>query len=288
MIQRPRHDPTSNGWQFRTGIRDALLLVLFSMGAVDATVAYSQVLSGENYLSTSSALQYIEIPAGFFGVDTDAFAGEIAFRGESVVPGSNADTVLLRTDDITEGGTTNLELTAFRNVSVEPIAITGSGPGAGSYYVVASISPTVPAGGQLTVLTAGADGGTYQASLSLYPFFEFQPVGGGDPITLDTADPPIPGFPLWLASSGGSWTYSPRMGIYTSEWSSNFFFDGTIQIVRTDAGAGSYKCATKSATPTIAGIPTLSEWSALVMTLLLLAAGTLMFLRKRGCKTVAQ
>lgn len=203
--------------------------------------------SGCNFLFTASALQFIELPAGLFGPDTNAFQGEIAFIGEAVVPGSDADTVLFRESDVTVGETTVLRLDVFRNVSAEPIVITGTGPGVGAYNIVVGISPTVPAVGQLTILSGGVDGGTYEAGLTLYPYFEFHPVGGGAPTVVDTANPPVPGFPLWLASSGGSWTSQVPGGAYTEECSSNFFFDTPFQIVRTDVGGGQYACAKQTA-----------------------------------------
>lgn len=206
------------------------------------------VLAGSTYLETESASQYIEIPAGAFGPGTDAFKGVVEFVGEPAIPGSNADTELKILENLRVGDTVDILLATFWNRSREPITITGTGSGAGRYHMTVSTSPTVPTKGTMTLLSLDQKGGAYSAHLVLQPYFEFLPVDGQDTIKIDTADPPIPGFPIWIGSSKAFFTLSPPKGALVNASTSNFFYDGDIRIVRTDVDGGElYACAKRQA-----------------------------------------
>lgn len=105
-------------------------------------------------------------------------------------------------------------------------------------------------------MTLDETGGTYQAMVALWPQFTFQKVDAkgipiGKPFVVDTADPPVPGFPMWFGTANGAFTFNPPAEAYSDENSSNFFYEGNIVITRTDIGNGTFACAASSASASI-------------------------------------
>ncbi len=182
--------------------------------------------AGEDLLGTLSAVQHVRFPAGFLGMDTEAFDEMVEFGEAPFQPGvNNVDTVMIRLTDVAVGGTVPVHLLKFQNRSVNPITVQ-SARGPLQFEITARLSPNAISGGFVTI---NADG-TYQSSTSLYPVFEFQRLDeagrpSGAPIVVDTALRSIPGFPFYLASKGGRWSQTPPPGRLVTPASSNFFYD---------------------------------------------------------------
>lgn len=182
--------------------------------------------SGVDYLGTETAAQHFRIPANSLAPDTEAFDelvefGDLPFEPEK----NNIDTVMLRLRNIHPGETTPIRLLRFANRSKKPIAIKSKN-GNLLFVITSRLSPNAESGGFITLL---ADG-TYRSSTSLTPILEFQRVDEsgkklGDPIVVDTAVTPIPGFPFYLASNGGKWVSTPPAGRFTNDMTSNFFYN---------------------------------------------------------------
>ncbi|MGK7887578.1 MAG: hypothetical protein AB4057_23485 [Crocosphaera sp.] len=132
---------------------------------------------------------------------------------------------MVRTRDVSINGTTPVRLIRFANETKKPIKIK-SNSGDLYYKITARLSPNAESGGFITFL---ADG-TYKSTTSLYPVLEFQRMTEdnteiGEPIVVDTAFTPVPGFPFYLASEGGKWTENAPSGRLVTAMSSNFNYN---------------------------------------------------------------
>ncbi|MCP3958170.1 MAG: hypothetical protein GY719_09995 [bacterium] len=184
------------------------------------------IKAGEDLLGTRSARQFIQFPAGFLGIGVEAFSGMVEFGEDPFMPDvNNVDTVMLRLHDVAVGGTVPVRLLRFQNRTLEPLTVQ-SATGPQHFQIRASLSPNAVSEGFVTI---NADG-SYRSSTSLYPLFEIQRVddGGspvGSPVVIDTALMAVPGFPFYLASSGGQWTDQAPEGRLVTPGSSNFFYN---------------------------------------------------------------
>ena len=210
------------------------------------------VEAGADYLGTASAVQHFRIPANTFAPETEAFDEMVDFEGAPFNPQhDNVDTIMVRTENVSVPGTTPVRLIRFANKTVEPIRI-HSNLGDLEYSIIARLSPTKESGGFITILSNG----TYRSTTSLYPLLEFQRVqegkAVGEPMFIDTAITPVPGFPFYLASEGGKWVTSPpEENRLATDMSSNFFYNnGSINTFTHSNGKGPNlpaKCAKESA-----------------------------------------
>lgn len=180
---------------------------------------------GMDYLGTASAAQHFRIPAGALAPGTEAFDSMVEFGDAPFEPQrSNIDTMMLRTARILPGQTTPVRLLRFANRSKKPIRIKGPN-GDMEFAVTATLSLNAESGGFMTILPDGR----YQSTTSLYPVLEFQRLNAGspvgEPIAIDTALVPVPGFPFYLASKGGRWAEAAPVGRSILPMNSNFFYD---------------------------------------------------------------
>jgi hypothetical protein len=141
------------------------------------------------------------IPAGFFGLGSDAFAGVVCLRGESLqIPEFGpADTLIERSADPFDRcslpspttATVDIEIVALNLVSTAPITVTYGGGPSEQWDVSVDLSPAGPIPGTppstLTALKTHCNGGTYTSVLYVQPRFTFKKVGDpGAPVVLDT------------------------------------------------------------------------------------------------------
>ncbi|MDY7015104.1 MAG: hypothetical protein SVX43_16215 [Cyanobacteriota bacterium] len=184
------------------------------------------IRAGVDYLGTIAAKQHIRIPANTLAPNTEAFDEMVVFGDAPFDPKhSNVDTVMVRSRDVSVGGTTPVRLIRFANKTKQPIAIK-SNAGELYYEILARLSPNAKSEGFITILPDG----TYKSTTSLYPVLEFQQVTKegkalGDPISVDTALTPIPGFPFYLSSQGGKWATRPPQNRLVTAMSSNFYYN---------------------------------------------------------------
>src|SRR3954447_10924940 len=135
------------------------------------------------------------IPAGFFTPDSQTFEGAANFGGDPLVrflgaDAGNADTVVERPADAgpgpdgSPGQPAPIELKALSLVSVTPIEVqTGSGPQL--WDVRATLSPSRPSAGTITITQAQPTGGTFDSQLRVYPLFTFTRLSDGTQRVLD-------------------------------------------------------------------------------------------------------
>jgi hypothetical protein len=135
------------------------------------------------------------IPAGFFTPDSQTFEGAANFGGDPLVTFQgqdvgNADTVVERTADAAPGPDGSpgqpapIELKALSLVSVTPIEVqTGSGPQL--WDVRATLSPSRPSTGSVTLTQTQPKGGTFDSQLTVYPVFTFTRLSDGTQRVLD-------------------------------------------------------------------------------------------------------
>lgn len=182
------------------------------------------IKAGMDYLGTKEAVIRFIIPANTLGVGTEAFDEMIEFKETPLQPDvSTTDTLLVRLRDVHPGETTPFRILAFSNTSLKPIKI--KSPQGDMYFSIsASKSPNAESDGFISIY---ADG-TYKSAAVLFPLLKFQRVEGGkpvgDPIIIDTARTPIPGFPLYLASNGGKWQRTAPKGRFAPATTSNYFY----------------------------------------------------------------
>ncbi len=184
------------------------------------------IKAGTDLLGTKSASQYMRLPADIFGNGSKSFAGMVEFKetpfGNQT---TNADTEMVRTQNITPGGTTPIKLVNFINTTLKPISVeTDKGPIL--VTITARLSPSVESNGFITV----NNDGSYQSTTMLFPVLTLQQVDSNgkainDPVIIDTAVTQIPGYPFYLASNGGKWTEGAPSGRLVLNNSSNFFYD---------------------------------------------------------------
>ena len=184
------------------------------------------IKAGTDLLGTKSAKQYMRFPANIFGKGSKEFAQVVEFKEVPFGPEtSNADTEMIRTKDVTPGGTTPIKLVKFANTTVNPITVeTSEGPIL--VTITARLSSNAKSNGFITI---GEDG-SYQSTTTLFPIFTIQQVDKNsravnEPIIIDTAITQIPGYPFYLASNGGKWSEGVPEGRLITNSTSNFFYN---------------------------------------------------------------
>jgi hypothetical protein len=169
-----------------------------------------RILRGLDFLTTIRADQWIEAPPELLGPSMEGFREMVVFVGAPLYPAvGNADTIMERLEDIEIGKEVRTRLVAFANVSAAPIQLKGTGALAGYYDLYVTLSPTAESPGKTVFYSENGVSGRFESELSLSPMFELRPLGGGESIFVDTGETPIPGFPMRLGTTGGSWSVEP-------------------------------------------------------------------------------
>lgn len=134
------------------------------------------------------------IPAGFFGADSQPFAGTIRLQGQPLGEFmghelGDADTVVRRLEpaDLAAPGavdTVPIEIVALNLVSVDPIQVQ-IGSATELWDVSVTLSDVRREPGQMTIRKTGEQGGTFSSMLPVIPKLLFVRQGGGAIRTLD-------------------------------------------------------------------------------------------------------
>jgi hypothetical protein len=165
---------------------------------------------GFDFLTTIRADQWIEAPPELLGEGMEGFREMVTFVGAPLhIPHGNADTVMERLHEVRFKEEVSTRLVAFANVSAAPIKLSGKGQLAGYYDLYVTLSPNAESPGKTVFHSTDGEHGTFESEVSLTPLFELRPLGGGPSIFVDTATMPVPGFPMRLGSTGGTWSRRP-------------------------------------------------------------------------------
>lgn len=136
------------------------------------------------------------IPSNYFYNGSDAFSGQVFFRGSpiDIVTLGDTSTVMQRPvgdpvqpfDPPGAMGTVPIEIVALSLVSVEPIVVTGT-DAPQIWNVRITLSPTViPPPGQMTAIKHHPNGGVFTSTINVQPLFTFTRVSDAAELTLDT------------------------------------------------------------------------------------------------------
>ena len=128
-------------------------------------------------------------PAGFFTPDSQPFEGFVNFGGEPVIAFQghdvgNADTIVQRAADATPGagGTAGepapIELRQLSLVSMAPIEV-ATGQSTQLWDVRATLSPSRPSTGSISLTQSDPNGGTLNSRIVVYPKFTFTRLSDG-------------------------------------------------------------------------------------------------------------
>ncbi|MFQ5496164.1 MAG: IPTL-CTERM sorting domain-containing protein, partial [Phycisphaerae bacterium] len=256
------------------------------------------------------------IPAGFFGAGSDPFNGTVCFVGVPLGDPNfpDADTLIQRSADPFDRcdlpspmpSTVDIEIVALNLASTNPITVTffgGQNPELWDVAVDLSTAPPPPPG-QLTAVKEHCNGGTYTSILNVQPKFTFTNPNTGAQQVFDTGlIMPVPDPPIQLQQlNPAPWVHdlAPQIGIGSDPCSD--FHPGVveknpnadcdcngnnvrdkcdIEMGAPDADADGIPDECQAGNP----IPTLSQWGITVMTLLLLAGGTIVFRVRRTATT---
>ncbi len=141
--------------------------------------------------------QDVSIPEGFFGPGCEGFNGRVEFKGVPLdrTTTGNVDTILERSadpvrlrDPVGTVATVDLVLTELSLISRQPITVVCD-DGPQTFDVHVSLSPEPAPVGWLTATKAHANGGTFDATIYLYPLLTFTNVDHPEDVyVLDTAD----------------------------------------------------------------------------------------------------
>lgn len=225
------------------------------------------------------------IPADFFGPGSDPFVGVVNFVGEPLgtylgQPTGPADTIVQRPGDaslpiVPSSDTIPIQIVALSLVSVDPIVVTFNGGQNPTQFDVAVTLGNQPSTGSMTITHSTTEGGTYDATINVCPLFTFTEVGNpGNQHILDFCD--VLGPPQVIAVAGQPWCHvavSPQVSPLSGP---NFFVKGTTN------HSGPHPIADPIETAAGPAIPTVSHWGLIVLSLLLVTAGTIVFRRQRA------
>jgi len=312
--------------------------VLFLTAVTEAT----DVKTGHDLFVTGDGSSHdfseTPIPNDFFGPGSDPFTALVNLEGTplglfSGFEVGNTDTIVQRAevaavpDGTGESDTIAIELVALSLKSINPITVTfNGGQDPEPWDLSIDVSLALPSTGTMTITHANEAGGTYTASMCVYPLITFRQVNGTGELQLDAAelDPPYCA-PLETAVPA-PWTHAPDpdqmvvlglTGDQTNQvgppWDNDFYVQGEVQhdgphpsVSPTPAeaacclpdnscaGITAQTCAVDKVGVALnvtcaelqavggcqAGIPTVSEWGLVALTLVLLAAGTIVLRRR--------
>lgn len=187
---------------------------------------------GWDFLTTTWAEQWIEIPPEMLGPGVDGFREKVSFT--SAIPVSrigNSDTVLERLADAEFGNPVPTRLVGFSNVSSRPIKLEGTGSMSGHYDLYVTLSSKIESTGQAVYESEDGITGLYSIDCLLSPVFELRPLHGGESIIVDTGEIPLPGFPLLLGKTQGAWSRYPSTSAAVSySAGTTIFYTGEVYI----------------------------------------------------------
>ncbi len=242
------------------------------------------------------------IPADFFGPGSDPFSWVIDFNGVPIDPSTTgeASTLLQRSDipvdpESPNGtqGTVDVEIVALSLIGPDPITVTFNGGQSPEPWVVSVTLSEVPAGpGSLTATKTHANGGTFDSILLVQPKFTFTSQGTGGDLVLDFG---VEGRnPIDFNLTGAPFVFVVNPGLKLITPSNGTFVPGVNEIDPSDVSSQvAEQLSLETDSPLTIHvvmppsqedkkIPTVTEWGMVVMTLLVLAAGTIMFARRRA------
>ena len=154
--------PVMLGMAFLVGM--ALVVALFVTSKSTAATATFPVLHGNDEFETAADGQTFHdfggspIPADFFGTGSLAYSGLVPLQGVPLSSGSNVDTIIERSADVTApGGSTPIAMTGLSLRSSSSITVSYSG--GGKQY----IATTAGFGGMLSDDYAATFGGVYKS-----------------------------------------------------------------------------------------------------------------------------
>jgi hypothetical protein len=169
------------------------------------------VRPGLDYLATIVAQQRIVIPGERLGGASEDFDEMVTFVGAPLSPPvGNADTIMERLEEVEFGRPIKTRLVAFANVSAAPIRMQIGDDEPVYFDLYVTLSPTEESPGETVYRSQDGQSGVFESEISLSPLFELRPLGRkGESIFIDTGRTPLPGFPMRLGSTGGTWSRTP-------------------------------------------------------------------------------
>lgn len=237
----------------------------------------------------------VPLPADFFGPGSDPFDGGIpgdqtALPPIPECPGDLGNTSMLieRLDvavlpTIPSSDVIDTEIIALSLVSNNPITVTyNGGLNPEAWDVEITLSPTSPSIGLMTVSKTHANGGTFDAEITLQPYFTFTRVSDSTVRTLDGAGL----YHDMIATTDVPWVYEdPELACPSC--SSNFIpgHNGLNAVEFSLTGTLSQHTL-KSSCPS-AAIPTLSQWGLALVVAILLTLGVCVIARRRTAQVQA-
>jgi hypothetical protein len=230
------------------------------------------------------------LPAEYFGPGSDPFDGGVP-ADASIIPASphcpgdlgNTSMLVERKDvavlpGIASSDTVDIEIIELSLVSASPIIVTYfGGLDPELWDVEITLSPSFPSTGTMTIRQEHAEGGTFDASILLEPYFTFRRVSDSTVRTLDGAGT----YEDLLNTVGVPWVYSDA-SLNCPVCVSNFMpgHDGASPVAFPFSGTSSQHTVRTSCSHT--SIPTLSQWGLVVFGMLLLAATALALRQRRA------
>ena len=180
--------PVMLGMAFLVGM--ALVVALFVTSKSTAATATFPVLHGNDEFETAADGQTFHdfggspIPADFFGTGSLAYSGLVPLQGVPLSSGSNVDTIIERSADVTApGGSTPIAMTGLSLRSSSSITVSYSGGGTESWDVFVGLSLFKSSTGTMTINSS-----TFDSTLKVWPRFTFKRVPDGLTKVLDTGD----------------------------------------------------------------------------------------------------
>lgn len=239
------------------------------------------------------------LPAGFFGLGSDPFGGIVGFQGQPIdfLRMGDTSTIVKRwfdpvlpEDPPGTSGSVGVEILELNLISTEPIVVTfNGGMNPEEWNVVMGLSDIRPPIGTLTATKTHANGGTLDIEFFIQPMLTFKRVSDDFEVPFDTADALSP---IRLNATGAPFVHSvdPSLDIFTNPGAQ--FVPGVEETVPGDPSSQETRAmVAENASggvrhvvipPTPPGdIPAVSEWGLIVMTVLVLTAGTIVFSRWR-------
>lgn len=232
------------------------------------------------------------IPADFFGPGSDPFDGPVGFQG-AANPATPCDTDIVAGGPVICSGAgfprscdqVSIEIVALDLKSIDPITVTfNGGQNPESWDVTLILTPGTQPQGTLDATLEHANGGTFDCSLPILPRFVFTPTLGGvdltddfDQVTLQLTGP-------WVINVNPNLgVFAPNDGVFVAGVNEVSPGDPNSQVVQPVTGTSgqgvTHTVEIAPAPPT--PIPTVSEWSLVIMTVLAFTAGTILFGRRR-------
>lgn len=231
-----------------------------------------------------------QIPADFFGPGSDPFTDTVEFQG-AADPDTPCDTDIEPSGSVVCSGAgfprpcdpVSVEITALDLKSIAPITVTfNGGQDPEQWDVALKLTPGAQIQGQLSATLTHPNGGDFSSSLPIQPRFVFT----GDPVIITGQ------FPQVTLQVTGPWVinvnpnlgvFAPNDGVFVAGVNEVSPGDPNSQVVQPVTGTSgqgvTHTVEIAPAPPT--PIPTVSEWSLVIMTVLAFTAGTILFGRRR-------